>query len=237
MVWRTTLITFTTCFLLGTTFTHWIADHNVLWRSPLTAEALQDSIAYYSLLGHGPAGLGWVYITIGLLGVAAVGSRIVSGYRGEGDGNGDVLFDGGSVVLLAGITYNQAVEVFPSITSIPSPLPRRLAQHALYPALSNAVRDLANDNVITAVMLTGVLLLQAGRYYSSRSSPSYVELPSEASSEPTSGAEDEPIRRPGTPWREMTEDEAMELASDDEGERKGAAPAARARRAKGKGGR
>ena len=33
------------------------------------------------------------------------------------------------------------------------------------PSLSNAVRDLANDNVITAVMLTGVMLLQVSENF------------------------------------------------------------------------
>jgi hypothetical protein len=30
----------------------------------------------------------------------------------------------------------------------------------MFPQLASSVRDLANDNIITAVMLTGVMLLQ-----------------------------------------------------------------------------
>jgi hypothetical protein len=33
----------------------------------------------------------------------------------------------------------------------------------MFPKLAGAVRDLANDNIITAVMLTGVMLLQVSR--------------------------------------------------------------------------
>lgn len=116
MVWRTTIITCTTCFLLGelgssnpplhldpsppsrltagTTFTHWIADHNVLWRSPLTSEALAESIRYYALVGAGPPALAYVYVAVGVAALVASGWKLHSGWRGKG---GEVLFDGASL--------------------------------------------------------------------------------------------------------------------------------------------
>ena len=66
----------------------------MLWRSPLTAEAVMDSITYYSLLSAAPPGLGWVYILVGLGAIVSTGGRLVKGWRGA---NGEVLFDGGSV--------------------------------------------------------------------------------------------------------------------------------------------
>lgn len=78
----------------GTTFTHWIADHNVLWRSPVTAEAINHSIEYYSLLSSAPSGLGWVYVAVGLVLMLSAGGRSIKGYRGT---SGEVLFDGGSL--------------------------------------------------------------------------------------------------------------------------------------------
>lgn len=85
-------------------------------------------------------------------------------------------------MLVASITYYQLSEVYPgewhfsvrarararlttfpnpqAITMIPNPLPANLVDHALYPALSTAVRDLATSNIMTAVMLTGLILLQ-----------------------------------------------------------------------------
>lgn len=78
----------------GTTFTHWIADHNVLWKSPVTTEAINHSIEYYSLLSSAPSGLGWVYIAVGLLLMLSTGGRSIKGYRGT---SGEVLFDGGSL--------------------------------------------------------------------------------------------------------------------------------------------
>ncbi|WWC59909.1 uncharacterized protein I303_102471 [Kwoniella dejecticola CBS 10117] len=200
MVWRTTLVTMSTCFLLGTTFTHWIADHNVLWRSPVTPDALVTSIKYYSYLSNAPNGMGWVYIAVGLVALLSASGRAVKGYRGQG---GEVLFDGGSIV-----------DVYPTIKSIPSPLPTSILDAKSYPDLVTAVRDLATNNIMTAVMLTGIMLLQAGRYYSKRATmgdlpPSVASTPGRASSpesDPTP-----PIRRSGTPFRELTEEESREL--------------------------
>ncbi|XAO26860.1 hypothetical protein I312_105701 [Cryptococcus bacillisporus CA1280] len=218
MVWRTMLITVSTSFLLGTTFTHWIADHNVLWKSPVTTEAINRSIEYYSLLSSAPSGLGWVYIAVGLVLMLSAGGRSIKAYRGT---SGEVLFDGGSLVLVASITYYQLAEVYPAITLIPNPLPANLVNHALYPALTTAVRDLATSNIMTAVMLTGLILLQAGRYYAKRpASPpvtaenSSVSTPATASS--PSSPETHPIpvsQRSATPFRELTEDELLELDS------------------------
>ncbi|WVN90363.1 uncharacterized protein L203_105599 [Cryptococcus depauperatus CBS 7841] len=154
MVWRTTLVTMSTSFLLGTTFSHWIADHNVLWKTPITKEAINQSIEYYSLLDSAPVGMGWAYIVVGSVLLLSIGGRSVKGYRGK--------------VLIASIIYYQATETYPAITLIPNPLPANLVDHPLYPALTTAVRDLATTNIITAVMLTGLIFLQAGRYYSQR---------------------------------------------------------------------
>jgi hypothetical protein len=51
-------------------------------------------------------------------------------------------------------------DVISAIALFPNPLPQPVQKHPLFPALSTAVRDLANDNVMTAVMLTGIMLLQ-----------------------------------------------------------------------------
>ncbi|OWZ26648.1 hypothetical protein C356_06885 [Cryptococcus neoformans c45] len=229
MVWRTMLITVSTSFLLGTTFTHWIADHNVLWRSPVTTEAISHSIKYYSLLASAPNGLGWVYIAVGLVLLLSAGGRSIKGYRGS---SGEVLFDGGSLgkfplpgesrsylVLVASITYYQLSEVYPAIAMIPSHLPPNLVDHPLYPALTTAVRDLATSNIMTALMLTGLILLQAGRYYAKRptfppdtTDESSVSTPASASA--PSSPETHPIpvsQRSATPFRELTEDEVLEL--------------------------
>ncbi len=80
--------------MAGTTFTHWIADHNVLWNSPVTSEALAESIRYYALLGTGPQFLAYIYVGIGVAALIAAGWKLHSGWRGKG---GEVLWDGASL--------------------------------------------------------------------------------------------------------------------------------------------
>jgi hypothetical protein len=110
MVWRTLVITVATCFMLGTsissmskglvadnpgtTFTHWIVDHNVLWTSPTTVEALERSIKYYSFLADAPDGMGWAYIAVGVAAIVSAGGQLTKVLNG---GQSEVLFDGGSV--------------------------------------------------------------------------------------------------------------------------------------------
>ena len=142
---------------------------------------------------------------------------------------------------LSGPGFTQNAEKWIAITLFPFPLPQKLEDHTTYPALVTAVRDLANDNVINAVMLTGVMLLQvppspltvtradadigskAGRHYSKPSNP--VPISEMRSSDLTPPEEtvplpDEEVRRSqrspvagrsSTPFRELTEEEATEL--------------------------
>ena len=95
----------------------------MLWRSPLTKDALEQSISYYSLISDAPTGLGWVYISAGIIALGSAGGRMMKDWKGR---HGEVIFDGGSlctvatkynadaVVLLSAIAYNQVTELFPS---------------------------------------------------------------------------------------------------------------------------
>lgn len=147
----------------------------------MTEDAINTSIQYYSLLHSAQTGyLGWAYLFVGGLAIAAAGGRMRKGLTtGQG---GEVLFDGGSLggltsgvmlilVLLAALTLNQVMDVFPSksisrvcltpaIGNIPTPMPTNVSSHPSYAAWTTAVRELANDNVMSSVMLTGVMLLQ-----------------------------------------------------------------------------
>lgn len=116
-----------------------------------------------------------------------------------------------------------ALELTAAFKSFPVPLPAELTEHELFPGLAGAVRDLANDNIITAVMLTGIMFLQAGRYYSSRGSgehyPRSGNTSAATSAAPTPKASPKldtvrlsPVsERNATPFRELTEEESFEL--------------------------
>lgn len=62
--------------------------------------------------------------------------------------------------ISAGARVRARLTNIQAITMIPNPLPANLVDHPLYPALTTAVRDLATSNIMTAVMLTGLILLQ-----------------------------------------------------------------------------
>lgn len=65
----------------------------MLWSSPLTPGALEQSIRYYALIAGGTAALGWVYVGVLLVAFIAAAGKLCSDW-GKG---GEVLFDGASV--------------------------------------------------------------------------------------------------------------------------------------------
>jgi len=64
-----------------------------MWTSPITLEALERSIRYYSLLASCPDGLGWAYVAVGVTAILSAGGQLSTVLKG---GDSEVLFDGGS---------------------------------------------------------------------------------------------------------------------------------------------
>ncbi|KAF8628476.1 hypothetical protein AX15_003987 [Amanita polypyramis BW_CC] len=160
---RSGVVVCVTSFLLGALFTHWIADSLTLWKSPITDEHLWTAASYYSILTKGP-----VEILYFLSAVVILGGTTIIWSLGDGRA-GNILFDGGSIFLF-GTTivmylYSVIPNIFASFTALPShqlkdPFPR---------ALRHATLELASNNLICSVALTGVLALQAGRFWAESS--------------------------------------------------------------------
>lgn len=74
-----------------------------MWTSPVTLEALERSIKYYSLLASCPDGLGWAYVAVGVTAILSAGGQLSTVLKG---GDSEVLFDGGS----AGKSFTGAQE-------------------------------------------------------------------------------------------------------------------------------
>jgi hypothetical protein len=116
-------------------------------------------------------------------------------------------------VLLLSLTYTQVAEVLPSehrsLACADTDI--NMMPNSPRPELTTSTRALANHNIMSAVMLTGVMLLQvrhvvglrltqAGRYYVKQPTPRIPPTPQS------------PIAaRASTPYRELTEEEALEL--------------------------
>jgi len=148
-----------TSFLLGALFTHWIADHLTLWKTPVTDEHLWTAASYYSILAKVPDGCLYV-----LAAIAAVGGGTMvwslNDLRAE-----NIMFDGGSIFLFSTAVYTYLNTVLPNIFSQFTSLPPHEPSDPVPRLLRNTTLELASNHLICSVALTGVLALQASRLW------------------------------------------------------------------------
>ncbi|KZT67792.1 hypothetical protein DAEQUDRAFT_713051 [Daedalea quercina L-15889] len=180
---RMSVVICATSFLLGLLFTHWIADSRTLWKSPETQTdaRLWAAAAYYAVLAHMPAWLAYTYA-----GVAGVGALTILWSLRDGRA-GNIMFDGGSIFLYGAAIYVYIHDVLPNIftnftyLSFPSQSPSVSmppmggpSTHTStgvppFPAyLRGPTLQLASSHLVCSVVLTGVLLLQAGRWWAEK---------------------------------------------------------------------
>ncbi|KAL0946974.1 hypothetical protein HGRIS_013124 [Hohenbuehelia grisea] len=174
---RAGVVVCATSFLIGALFTHWIADSLTLWKFPVTDEHLWTAASYYVVLAKFPQTLVYVLTAI----VALGGTTILWSLR-DGEA-GNLMFDGGSIFLFATTIVMYSYSVIPSIFSKFSSLPVHEFNSPTPRFLRIATLDLASNNLICSVALTGVLALQAGRAWAERNDDDYVvvELPEDGS--------------------------------------------------------
>ncbi|KAG5654509.1 hypothetical protein H0H81_001150 [Sphagnurus paluster] len=161
---RAGVVVCVTSFLLGSLFTHWIADSLTLWKSPVTDEHLWTAATYYSILAKAPTEALWF-----LGAVVTTGAITILWSLRDGEA-GNIMFDGGSIFCLPAYVMIAPVDppssgVFAKFDTLPmhqpqDPFPRSLRTITL---------ELASNNLICSVALTGVLALQAGRFWAESS--------------------------------------------------------------------
>jgi len=165
---RTSVFISVVSFLLGLLFTHWIADSLTLWKSPETQTDLRlwTSATYYSILSRIPIGLPYTYGVVTLLGATTLLWSL-------GDGRaGNLMFDGASALLysIAVIMYLYSVlpNLFTNFSTLPLPFSASTSADSLPPfppTLRLPTLELASSHLVCSVSLTGVLALQAGRWW------------------------------------------------------------------------
>ncbi|KAI0806954.1 Shr3 amino acid permease chaperone [Fomes fomentarius] len=165
---RMSVVVSATSFLLGLLFTHWIADSLTLWKSPETQtdSRLWTAATYYSILMHGVPQLAYLYAAVAIVG----GVTILWSLR---DGRaGNLMFDGGSIFLYltAAAMYGYSVlpNLFENFSTLPLPFstPTAAKNFPGFPAtLREPTLELASSHLVCSVALTGVLALQAGRWW------------------------------------------------------------------------
>ncbi|KAI0691199.1 Shr3 amino acid permease chaperone, partial [Cytidiella melzeri] len=167
---RMSVVVGATAFLLGLLFTHWIADSLTLWKTPPTQTdaRLWAAATYYSILSRMPPTLLYIHGSVALLGATTL-------FWSLGDGNaGNFMFDGGSILLYTSAIMMYMFSVLPNISENFKPLTlpfiNKLSaptQHLPpFPAsLKSPTLELASSHLVCSVALTGVLVLQAGRWW------------------------------------------------------------------------
>ncbi|KAI0048537.1 hypothetical protein FA95DRAFT_1557894 [Auriscalpium vulgare] len=162
MALRVTVIICVTSFLLGLLFTHWIADSLTLWKTPITDEHLWISASYYNALTKGPSYFGYVVSAVVVLGATNILWSLRDGEAGN------LMFDGGSIFLYGAAVAMYIYSVLPSLFANFSALPPHALSDAFPAALRTPTLELASSHLVCSVALTGVLALQAGRWWSER---------------------------------------------------------------------
>ncbi|KAH9857676.1 ER membrane protein SH3-domain-containing protein [Lenzites betulinus] len=163
---RMSVVVSATAFLLGLLFTHWIADSLTLWKSPerQTDARLWTAATYYAVLTHGPPQLAYIYGSVALIGATTILWSLRDGRAGN------LMFDGGSIFLyltaLAMYFYSVLPNLSENFASLPLPFSSEMTSPPPFPlTLRTPTLELASSHLVCSVILTGVLALQAGRWW------------------------------------------------------------------------
>ncbi|KAI6150275.1 hypothetical protein BKA82DRAFT_4113747 [Pisolithus tinctorius] len=154
-------------------FTHWIADSLTLWKSPVTDEHLWTAALYYSILTKAPIELLYVLFAI----VALGGTTIFWSFR-DGEA-GNLMFDGGSIVLYGTTVMMYLYSVIPSaVVAKFSSLPHYRIDEPFPRLLRSSTLELASNHLICS----------AGRWWAELSDgddePTYFQEKSEGPGTP-----------------------------------------------------
>ncbi|KAK0197174.1 Shr3 amino acid permease chaperone [Armillaria mellea] len=156
---RVSVVVCVTSFLLGASSPTGSPTALTLWKSPVTDENLWIAAAYYSILTKAPVQM---YYAMALTVLAGALTILLSLRDGEA---GNLMFDGGSIFLFGTTVAMYLYSVIPVVHSSFTSLPPHNLTDAFPAVLRSATLDLASSNLVCSVALTGVLALQAGRFW------------------------------------------------------------------------
>ncbi|GAA5934172.1 Shr3p [Sporobolomyces koalae] len=163
-----------TSVLIGAFFPHWVTDYALIWQGPqVSSEAVATSLAYYSHLYHAP----YFYVaTLSTLAGSALAAATVRLILNPVLG---LLFDGATFLLLVSALSVYISNVLAALRYLPlsdlTPAYAASLDSLGQVRLTEALQSVAASNMIIAVSLTGVLMLQGAQGYADR--PSTVDQP------------------------------------------------------------
>jgi hypothetical protein len=167
---RAGVVVCVTSFLLGTLYTHWIADSLTLWKSPVTDEHLWTAALYYSILAKGPVEILYFLSAVVILGAITILWSLRDGEAGN------LMFDGASIFLYCTTVVMYLYSVIPNLFAKFTSLPSHQIKDPIPHSLRISTLELASNNLVCSVALTGVLALQAGRWWAERADPEDDEM-------------------------------------------------------------
>ncbi len=143
-------------FLLGIIYCNWAFDHAILWdRDGATSEALARAQSHYAALYHAPTVMrNTLYTAI----AAGLGAMVLKLYKPD---ESNTLFDGGSLVL-----YMVAVVML--LTNVRTGLESATTGEYGDLTQKEGLSVVAASQVMVAIALIGVLILQGGQFYAER---------------------------------------------------------------------
>lgn len=160
----TYLIVCPASFLLGVLFTNWSYDFPLLWTSnPLTPAIISAIENHYIMLYDSPPLIGRVLHAVILIALVAF---VVKLYKPS---ESNALFDGASLVL-----FMVAVIVYGSNTVKGMQIIKSGEYGDEIPQIQS-LQVVAASNTIMALVLIGVLLLQAGQWYAEKKEKEELE--------------------------------------------------------------
>ncbi|KAF2707139.1 secretory component protein-like protein shr3 [Pleomassaria siparia CBS 279.74] len=172
----TFLIIGPTCFFLGILFSSFPYDYNVLWTAPVDREyyfkILEDHIKFLHASPPIISRILHIAIFTGLLGF------ITKLYKPS---EANMLFDGASLVLyMVAVTVylTNIVKGFRVVTAGiygATDIPLAEGEENDYVSREDTLRVFAASNTILALVLVGVLTLQAGQWYALRKEEAEIE--------------------------------------------------------------
>ncbi|KAJ4493496.1 hypothetical protein C8J55DRAFT_533216 [Lentinula edodes] len=131
----------------------------VIICSPTNDQNLWTAATYYSVIANGPAQIQYAVAMVVLLGATTILWNLRDGRAGN------LMFDGGSIFLFCTTIWMYSYSVVSTIFTVFKDLHPHPKTDAVLQKLQLAIFDLASNNLVCSVALTGVFGLQAGRFW------------------------------------------------------------------------
>ncbi|KZT56792.1 hypothetical protein CALCODRAFT_410531, partial [Calocera cornea HHB12733] len=151
------------CFFLGILFINFNVDHQILFLAK-NEKSIEQGYAYYTTFLRAPLAVKALMHTLMGVGLLSLVASFTTWTETA------LFFDGTSIALYVGSIAMYISVAIPSIRTVVEPLPEDTPQDR-----EDALGVLGAANVLIALLLVGILGLQAGQEYAKRADKMELE--------------------------------------------------------------